>query len=84
MDFVDNENLVFDVSYYDVTTVDEFKTKLAEWYTNGEPLKMYYISGTSTEENISLPALKTFKGTNIISVDTSVQPSNIKAKYVRL
>ena len=37
-----------------------------------------------TEEPIPLPALKTFKGTNIISVDTSVQPSNIKAKYVRL
>ena len=37
-----------------------------------------------TEEPIPLPALKTFKGTSIISVDTSVQPSNIKAKYVRL
>lgn len=37
-----------------------------------------------TEEPIALPVLKTFKGTNIISVDTSVQPSNIKAKYVRL
>ena len=37
-----------------------------------------------TEEPIALPALKTFKGTSIISVDTSVQPSNIKAKYVRL
>ena len=37
-----------------------------------------------TEEPIALPVLKTFKGTSIISVDTSVQPSNIKAKYVRL
>ena len=36
-----------------------------------------------TEENISLPALKTFKGTSIMSVDTAVLPSNIKAKYIR-
>lgn len=38
---------------------------------------------TPTEENISLPSLKTFKGTNVMSVDTSIQPSNIKAKYIR-
>lgn len=43
-----------------------------------------YLLVASIEESISLPALKTFKGTSIISVDTSVQPSNIKAKYVRL
>ena len=36
-----------------------------------------------TEENVSLPALKTFKGTSIMSVDTAVLPSNIKAKYIR-
>lgn len=38
---------------------------------------------TPTEENISLPSLKTFKGTNVISVDTTVLPSNIKAKFIR-
>ena len=36
-----------------------------------------------TEESIALPALKTFKGTSIISADTTVLPSNIKVKYVR-
>lgn len=36
-----------------------------------------------TEENISLPALKTFKGTTVMSVDTSIQASNIKANYIR-
>lgn len=38
---------------------------------------------TPTEETIALPALKTFKGTSIISADTTVLPSNIKVKYVR-
>lgn len=37
-----------------------------------------------TEEPISLPTLKTVKGTSIMSVDTSIQPSNIKTKYVKL
>ena len=43
-----------------------------------------YILDTPTEEPISLPTLKTFKGTTIMSVDTSIQPSNIKTKYVKL
>ena len=37
-----------------------------------------------TEEPISLPTLKTVKGTSVILVDTSVEPSNIKAKYIKL
>lgn len=37
-----------------------------------------------TEENISLPNLKTYKGTNVIATGTAIQPSNIKIKYVRM
>ena len=44
--------------------------------------EVYMILDTPTEESVSLPTLKTFKGTNIVSVDTSIQPSNIKTKYV--
>lgn len=36
------------------------------------------------EESVSLPTLKTVKGTSIMSVDTTIQPSNIKTKYVKL
>lgn len=64
-------------------TVDEWKSKLTEWNEIGNPLTIYYPLLTSREETISLPALKTFKGTNVMSVDTSIQPSNIKAKYIR-
>ena len=64
-------------------TTNEWKAKLAEWNASGNPLKITYILAESTEENISLPALKTFKGTSIMSVDTTVLPSNIKAKYIR-
>lgn len=66
------------------SSIEEFKTFLANQNTAGAPLIVDYILTAPTEKNISLPVLKTFKGTSIISVDTSVQPSNIKAKYVRL
>ena len=45
--------------------------------------KLLYCITEYSEETISLPALKTFKGTNVMSVDTSIQPSNIKANYIR-
>ena len=60
----------------DVTT---FKTWLS-----ANNVKIIYPIATPTEESISLPALKTFKGTSIMAVDTTIQPSNIKTKYVRL
>ena len=75
---VDGSRLRFrDIRY---TTLDEWKTFLDTLET---PLAVNYILATPTEETISLPALKTFKGTNVISVDTTVLPSNIKANYVR-
>ena len=61
------------------STVDEAKA-----YMRQNPISYIAPCLVPTEEDISLPSLKAFKGTNIISVDTLVQPSNIKAKYVRL
>ena len=45
--------------------------------------EIYMILDTPTEEPISLPALKTFKGTTIMSVDTTIQPSNISVTYIK-
>lgn len=44
--------------------------------------EIYMIRSKSTEKSTTLPALKTFKGTNIISVDTNISPSNIQVKYI--
>ena len=44
--------------------------------------EIYIILKTTTEKSITLPALKTFKGTNIISVDTNISPSNIQVQYI--
>lgn len=45
--------------------------------------EVYIILGTPTEKSTTLPALKTFKGTNIISVDTNISPSNIQVQYIK-
>lgn len=44
--------------------------------------EVYIILGVPTEKSTTLPALKTFKGTNIISVDTNISPSNIQVQYI--
>lgn len=61
-----------------ISIAKEWLSKLSD-----KDKEIYMILDTPTEEPISLPVLKTFKGTTIISVDTSIQPSNIKGKYIR-
>ena len=56
--------------------------KLKAFLINKNAKLLYCTTGYS-EESISLPTLQTFKVTTIMSVDTSIQPSNIKAKYIR-
>lgn len=48
-----------------------------------QDVALYYPLETVLEEDISLPTLKSFKGTSVMSINTSIQPSNIKAKYIR-
>lgn len=57
-----------------------------EWLStlSDKDKEIYVILDTPTDEAITVPTLKTVKGTSIMSVDTSIQPSNIKTKYVRL
>lgn len=56
--------------------------KLKAFLINKNAKLLYCTTGYS-EEPISLPTLQTFKGTTIMSVDTTVLPSNIKVTYVR-
>ena len=44
--------------------------------------EVYIILDTPTKKSTTLTALKTFKGTNIISVDTNISPSNIQVQYI--
>ena len=57
-------------------SVDEAKE-----YMKNNPIQYIAPCLVPTEEDISLPALKALKGTNVISVDTSVIPSNMECEY---
>lgn len=63
------------------TNVNDFKAWLAEKNTNGEPLNVFYILGTPTEEPITLPYLPLQDGTNNIISNTTIQPSNMQINY---
>lgn len=58
--------------------VVNFKSYLAEQYANGTPVKFYYPSVTAITELIEPPKIPTFSGTNVIDVDTTVNPSKIE------
>lgn len=56
--------------------VTDFKKWLSE-----NPTVVAYPLATPTETPITLPNIPTFKGTSIISADTTVQPSNAEIEY---
>lgn len=57
------------------------KQVVKEMYDSGVPMVLYYNRNTPTETSITLPNLPTFKGTSIISADTTIQPSNAEITY---
>ena len=50
--------------------------------SNGEnEVVIYYQLATPTETPITLPKIPTFKGTSILTADTTIQPSNAEITY---
>lgn len=59
------------------TTVEEFTT----WLANNKPSIVYPLAEEDPQQ-IELPNIPTFKGTTILSVDTTLQPSNASVAYM--
>ena len=47
----------------------------------GDGFDAFYVLEEAEEERITLPTIPTFKGTSIISTDTTIQPSNVEITY---
>lgn len=77
---------VYSGNYYinfnldDINSVSTFKSWLSKKYTDGNPLLLEYLI-PSTEQTIELPNISLYRGKNIITVDTEVQPSDISITY---
>lgn len=67
-----------ETQYDDVATLKEYLSNL---YANGKPMEYYFATTETTEETIELPNIPTIKGTTILSVDTTIQPSNLEVTY---
>ena len=64
--------------YWNFENVDELK----EWLDEHADMVAYYPLATPVEETIELPNIPTHKGTTILSVDTTIQPSNAEVIYM--
>lgn len=64
-----------------ILSLENFKSFLAEQYTNGTPVTVWYVLKKTKEELLEdLLPIQTIKGTNILTVDTEVQPSEMYIK----
>lgn len=62
-------------------SVADFKSYLAAQYAAGTPVTVWYVLTTPIEEPLgTLPAIPTLSGTNAMSVDTTVKPSQMYIK----
>lgn len=73
-----NQLWIIDNNYTDLAS---FKENISNQYENGTPLKLYYPLATEDPQPIELPNIPTHKGTTILSIDTTIQPSNAEVKY---
>jgi len=69
------------IAYPEKTTKDEFLKWVVQKYNENNPVKVYSVLKTQIEEPIELPDIQLYKGRNIITVDTEIQPSNISVTY---
>ena len=69
------------IGYPEKTNKNDFIAWVKEKYNEGKPVKVYGVLATPTEEDIELPNIPTIKGDCILSVDTSIQPTNIEVIY---
>lgn len=79
----------------DITTSQELKQYCADQYANGTPITIWYVLAESTTGIINEPLMKigdyadevsnvsipTIAGINTLSVDTTVQPSEVTVNY---
>lgn len=61
----------------DYPTVAEWKSYLAQQYAAGTPVTVWYVLATAITESITCPALNTSKGNNTLSIDTSLNASEV-------
>lgn len=55
--------------------LQNFKTWLASEYASGHPVEVWYVLATATTETVTAPEIATTAGTNTLTIDTTLAPS---------
>lgn len=55
----------------------EWKAYLAEQYANGTPVTVWYVLAEPETETVTAPKITTAKGSNTLSIGTTLQPSSV-------
>ena len=61
----------------DFETATNFKTFLADEYAAGHPVTVWYVLANSVTETVTVPTLTPTKGSNTLSIGTTLQPSEV-------
>jgi len=56
---------------------DDFKAYLAAQYSAGTPVTVWYVLATPTTEQFTVPEISTVRGSNTMTVDTTLQPTSV-------
>lgn len=68
-------------NYDGINDIQTFQSYLVDQYIDGTPVTVWYVLAEPEEEPLeNLLPIQTIKGTNILTVGTTVQPSNIWIK----
>lgn len=62
-------------------TKAEFASWIADQYAANTPVTFYYILSTEETESVTAPSIPTTKGSNTLTIDTTIQPSSVYIKY---
>lgn len=79
---ISNDVIGVSASSTSVEKQEAFKAWLKSEYDAGHPVTVWYQLATPTSETVTVPAIPTLKGNNVIDINTEVQPSNISITYL--
>ena len=71
-----NISIVFDHAL-GLDTKQKLRQWLSEQYSNGTPVCVWYVLATATTETVTVPTLTPAKGSNTLSIGTTLAPSSV-------
>ena len=60
-----------------LSDASDFKTYLSTQYASGTPVCLWHVLSTPTTETVTVPTLTPTKGSNTLSIGTTLQPSSV-------